>query len=170
VRGTTTVREQLTKHRSNPSCAYCHARIDPPGFALESFDVIGGLRDRFRATAGQDSPNLSRLYLSHLAPDATFPKTYYIGYRLGLPVDASGETAEGRKFADVDTFKKLLLADRGQSARNLVGQLTTYATGTPPGSADQGEIERILAQSAGHNYGVRSLVHALVKSRLFLSK
>ncbi|HVR86470.1 MAG TPA: DUF1592 domain-containing protein, partial [Planctomycetota bacterium] len=42
IRGATTLREQLAKHRSLPTCANCHSRIDPPGFALESFDVIGG--------------------------------------------------------------------------------------------------------------------------------
>src|SRR6185436_1877380 len=49
IRGTTTLREQLAKHRSVPSCAGCHSKIDPPGFALESFDVIGGWRDRYRS-------------------------------------------------------------------------------------------------------------------------
>ena len=44
VRGATTIREQLDKHRADASCAGCHAKMDPPGFALESFDVIGGLR------------------------------------------------------------------------------------------------------------------------------
>src|SRR2546428_10527039 len=42
VRGATTIREQLNKHRADASCAACHAKIDPPGFALESFDPIGG--------------------------------------------------------------------------------------------------------------------------------
>ena len=41
VRGATTIREQLDKHRADPSCAGCHAKMDPPGFALESFDVMG---------------------------------------------------------------------------------------------------------------------------------
>src|SRR5947207_6146432 len=49
IRGATTIREQLAKHRTQPACASCHARIDPPGFALESFDVFGGWRDRYRA-------------------------------------------------------------------------------------------------------------------------
>ena len=39
------MRERLARHRRNPSCASCHAVIDPLGFALESFDVIGGWRD-----------------------------------------------------------------------------------------------------------------------------
>ena len=44
IRGATTIREQLAKHRSVATCASCHTKIDPPGFALESFDVIGGWR------------------------------------------------------------------------------------------------------------------------------
>jgi hypothetical protein len=38
------IRERLAQHRTNPSCASCHAVIDPLGFALENFDVIGGWR------------------------------------------------------------------------------------------------------------------------------
>jgi hypothetical protein len=50
IRGATTIREQLAKHRATPSCNACHEKIDPPGFALESFDVIGGWRDNYRTT------------------------------------------------------------------------------------------------------------------------
>jgi hypothetical protein len=39
-----TIRERLAQHRSNAVCSSCHAAIDPPGFALEQFDAIGGLR------------------------------------------------------------------------------------------------------------------------------
>jgi mono/diheme cytochrome c family protein len=39
-----TIRERLAQHRSNPTCSSCHAVIDPPGFALENFDAIGGWR------------------------------------------------------------------------------------------------------------------------------
>ena len=38
------IRQRLAAHRSNPSCASCHALIDPLGFSLENFDVIGGWR------------------------------------------------------------------------------------------------------------------------------
>jgi hypothetical protein len=38
------IRERLAQHRNNPSCNNCHASIDPLGFALENFDVIGGWR------------------------------------------------------------------------------------------------------------------------------
>jgi mono/diheme cytochrome c family protein len=39
-----TIRAALEKHRANPVCANCHARMDPWGFALESFDGIGAMR------------------------------------------------------------------------------------------------------------------------------
>ena len=38
------LREALERHRANPACAACHARLDPLGFALESFDAIGSHR------------------------------------------------------------------------------------------------------------------------------
>ena len=42
IRGAVTIRQQLEKHRADTSCPSCHNKIDPPGFALESFDVMGG--------------------------------------------------------------------------------------------------------------------------------
>ncbi|MBM3811924.1 MAG: DUF1592 domain-containing protein [Acidimicrobiia bacterium] len=39
-----TLRERLTLHRRNPGCATCHNRIDPMGFALENYDVLGRWR------------------------------------------------------------------------------------------------------------------------------
>lgn len=44
IRGATTIREQLLKHRKTETCNDCHRKIDPPGFALENFDPIGGYR------------------------------------------------------------------------------------------------------------------------------
>ena len=41
-----TAREQVERHRANPACASCHDRIDPLGFALENYDVIGRWRAR----------------------------------------------------------------------------------------------------------------------------
>jgi hypothetical protein len=39
------MREAMTRHRANPSCASCHARMDPIGFAMEHFDAVGRWRD-----------------------------------------------------------------------------------------------------------------------------
>ena len=44
-----TIRERLAQHRNNAVCSSCHSAIDPPGFALEQFDAIGGWRTRDEA-------------------------------------------------------------------------------------------------------------------------
>ncbi len=38
-------REQLERHAHDPACAVCHARIDPVGLALESYDAMGMFRE-----------------------------------------------------------------------------------------------------------------------------
>ena len=53
IRGAKTVRDQLEKHRSNATCAECHRKIDPLGFALENFDAIGRWRNKYRPRAKQ---------------------------------------------------------------------------------------------------------------------
>jgi hypothetical protein len=55
VRGAKTIREQLEKHRSTPSCYDCHRKIDPLGFALEHFDAIGNWRNTYEGKAAIDS-------------------------------------------------------------------------------------------------------------------
>jgi hypothetical protein len=39
-----TMRDQMQEHRTNPTCAACHARMDPIGFALENYDATGQWR------------------------------------------------------------------------------------------------------------------------------
>jgi len=55
IRGTTTIREQLTKHRETEACNECHRKIDPLGFALENFDPIGQWRDMYGDRAEIDA-------------------------------------------------------------------------------------------------------------------
>ena len=47
IRGALTVREELAKHRSIDTCAECHRKIDPLGFALENFDAVGAWRTQY---------------------------------------------------------------------------------------------------------------------------
>ncbi|MCA9135393.1 MAG: DUF1588 domain-containing protein [Planctomycetales bacterium] len=42
-----TIREQFAVHRNNPSCAGCHSKLDPLGFALENYDITGRWRDKY---------------------------------------------------------------------------------------------------------------------------
>jgi len=159
IRGAVTIRQQLEKHRTLETCNACHVKIDPAGFALESFDVMGGWRERYRAEGG-DGP-----------PEKGIAKSgQKFSFHYALPVDASGELPDGRKFQDVRELKKLLLSDQRQIARNLVRQLTVYATGAPVRFSDRERIEKILARAEPEQYGVRRLVHELVQSELFRNK
>ena len=155
IRGATTIREQLAKHRQTPECASCHSRIDPPGFALESFDVIGGYRENYR-TSGNGKP---------VTVDGR-----RMPYHEGLKVDPADVLPDGRVFQNIDEFKQLLLADKDQIARALTAKLLTYATGGAPESADQPQIEAIVAKVRDKDYGLRSLVHEIVQSKLFQNK
>jgi hypothetical protein len=158
TRGATTIRQQLDAHRSQPSCAVCHVKIDPPGFALESFDVMGAWRDRYRSLEIGDTVE----GVGHSAIKFAF--------KLAQPVDASGQLADGRAFRDVREFKQLLSSEEEQLARNLVRQLLVYATGAPPRFADRETVEAILAATRSGGYGMRSLVHAIVQSEVFRTK
>jgi mono/diheme cytochrome c family protein len=155
IRGATTIREQLAKHRSIESCAACHALIDPPGFALESFDVIGGWREHYRTTGHGESV---------VVEGRRMP------YHRGKPVDPSDVLADGRKFASIDELKQLLLADKDQLARAVTVKLITYATGQAPTAADEPAVDAIVARIRDKNYGLRSLVHEIVQSELFQQK
>jgi hypothetical protein len=126
VRGATTIREQLAKHRSDPGCASCHAKIDPPGFALEAFDVIGGQRSRYRSIGAGDT-----------APRGSIDPFIGIPFKLGLAVDASGTMADGRGFAGIAEFQSLLAADRPRLERNLAEQFLRYA----PAATSRSPIE-----------------------------
>ena len=155
IRGATTIREQLAKHREDESCAACHTEIDPPGFALESFDVIGGWRDYYRSIGRGEPVSIDGKRMP---------------YAKGPPVDPADQLADGRAFADIDGLKALLLEDKDLLARALAEKLVTYATGRAPQPADRAEIEAIVGRTRGRDYGLRSLVHEIVQSDLFRRK
>jgi len=155
IRGATTIREQLAKHRSVASCASCHAKIDPAGFTLESFDVIGGYREFYRTTGRGQPVTIDGRRMPYLH---------------GPRVDPSDVLPDGARFADVDELKRLLLRDKDQIARALAVKLITYGTGGPPEPTDRAEVEAIVGRAREQGYGLRALVHAIVQSKLFREK
>jgi hypothetical protein len=157
IRGATTIREQLARHRDVESCAACHRHIDPPGFALESFDAIGGLRTWYRSLGEGERVNLEI-------------NRRKVAYRRGLEVDPSGRLADGRSFADVREFKALLLNDPDQIARCLAEKLFTYALGRGLGFSDRPAVEDVVKRVRGRQYGFRALIHEVVQSETFRTK
>ena len=146
IRGVTSIREELDKHRSIESCMACHKKIDPPGFALENYDVIGGWRENYRAIHPKEN------------------------WKPGPAVDASYHFPDGRSFQDVEGFKALALSEIDKIAGNMVKQVITYATGAEITFADRREINRMVEALGAEDYGFRSLIHAVTQSNIFLSK
>jgi hypothetical protein len=149
IRGATTIREQLDKHREIESCARCHLRIDPPGFALECFDPIGGFRERYRSLGAGD------------------PAGNKVSYRLGPNVETAGETPDGRAFADFNAYRDILLKDREQIARAIAEKLLVYGTGRPMTVTARGAIDQVLNDAQKNDYGLRSMIHGVVASDWF---
>jgi hypothetical protein len=94
------IRERLAEHRKNPSCSSCHSTIDPLGFALENFDVIGGWRtvdesghpvDATGTTvSGASIEGLAGLRAALLERPEQFPRTLtekLMAYALGRPLE-----------------------------------------------------------------------------------
>ena len=140
VRGAVSIRDRLEKHRSDESCKSCHQIIDPPGFALESFDPVGVWRDRY-GMRGR-----------------------------GAAIDPSGTTADRESFAGLSSWKKLYVNQPELMARGFTEQFLTYATGAPIRYSDERTVDRIVSDSKTSNYGLRTLIRAALTSDLFLKK
>jgi hypothetical protein len=159
VRGTSTIREQLAKHRSDSSCAACHAKMDPPGFALESFDVIGGYRTRYRSIGVGDK-----------AERGSIDPFIGINFKLGPPVDPSGILPDNKSFKDIKELQTHLAADPDRLLRNLAMQLAVYGTGRPIAFSDRKQINGIVSNTRNNGGGIRTLLHELVQSPLFQTR
>ena len=152
TRGTTTIREQLDAHRTNAVCASCHRKIDPPGFALESFDPIGGFRTHYRVPGGMVNFN---------GFDVPGP------YTEGPPVDTSGVTPKGDAFSGIAEYKQLLSRELDQVARHLASQLLVFSTGADVAFADRDTVEAIVDAGRADGHPVRSIIHQVAQSDLF---
>lgn len=148
IRGAKTLREQIAMHSEKSSCAACHARFDPYGFALESFDVTGKYRKNYRTL--------------RTAPEKGLPP-----WTDGLPVDSRGRTPEGGAFGDIRELRTLVAGRPEQLARGVARHLVTYATGAPVTRVDDDALAEIVKGASTEGYGLRSLVHAMVRSEMF---
>ena len=108
--GATTVREQLVKHREDVACMTCHKKMDPPGFALESFDPIGRFRTKYEnknevtsngTFLGEDFKDIDGLKKLLMKQDKVFARSLMIKF---------AEYAKGRKLniADLAIVDRLL--------------------------------------------------------------
>jgi hypothetical protein len=87
-----TIRERLAQHRTDPACNSCHSAIDPLGFALENFDVIGGWRthDESGREVETTPGGLAGLRAELLSDPEQFPRAFtekLMAYALGRRIE-----------------------------------------------------------------------------------
>ena len=159
ITGATTLREQLDQHRNIESCAGCHDKIDPPGFALERFDPIGGWRDWYRSMGGGER-------ITDRFVDSPVNKVR-VRYQRGLDVDASGVLPGGESFDDFAAYKAHLARDPDRIAHTLAEKLLAYSLGRGTGFSDRPILDAIVRRSAEQGHGLRTLIHEIVQSPTF---
>jgi len=128
IRGATSIRDQLDKHRNNESCASCHQTIDPPGFALENYDPVGIWRKGY----GKDGR--------------------------GAKVDPTGITPEGATFTDLATWQQIQTQRPAELARGFATHFLTYATGAPPRFSDEAALDDIAKKTTNIRSIIREVV------------
>ena len=145
IRGAKTIREMLAKHTSDTSCASCHRKIDPPGFALEHFDPSGRWRTTYRTASRKTGVK-------------------------GLPIDPAHQMPTGEQFTSLKEFQQIASQKKKALAENVVRQLLTYGTGAPCSFVDREGVTAIAESTEKYDYGFKSLLMAVVQSQIMQSK
>ena len=108
-------RERFEAHRSNPSCARCHVKIDPLGFALEAYDRNGQFLDSSERLKGKPST-----------------------------IDSSGKLPSGETFKNFAELKSILSTSQQEViVRNIVEQTLSYALCRKLTRSDQAVVDAI---------------------------
>lgn len=134
-----TLRMKLAAHKHDPSCAACHRKIDPLGFAFDNFNAIGQWQTHENVEGTGDDPL----------------------------VDASGEFPDGRTYRDAKEFKQLLLADLDTFNETFIEKLAVYGLRRTVTIDDKDDLEAIARESRNHDYRLKDIVKAFVMSDLF---
>lgn len=142
-RGNVSQRARLEAHRDIEACAKCHDRIDPLGFPLEHYDVMG----RWRTDYGL--------------------RTRY-GQQHGPDVDGSSVFTSGDAVAGPDELRAFLRENRSELfARSFVERLFTYALGRGLMPADRPAIDGLTENLAENEFRMSDLIVDIVQTEAF---
>lgn len=141
-----TVRQRLQIHREDASCARCHDKIDPLGFALENYDASGAWREKeVQSWNGR--------------PERSDPA-----------IDASAKMPDGSEFKGVEGLQAQLLKQDDQFFNGLATKMYSYALGRELGFSDRAQVAASVAELKRNKYTLRSLVQSIAASEPFSSK
>lgn len=143
-----TFRQRFEMHRSNPTCAVCHDRIDPLGFALQQYDVAGAFK-------GQGIKKKRKKKVDNRDDDPAI-------------VDTSGRLPTGETFDDFPGLKQILITSRREQViRTVTRQMLSYALCRKLQYYDRPTVEEIVEDMVKHDGTFRDLIHQIVNSLPF---
>ncbi|QDS94440.1 hypothetical protein FF011L_32190 [Roseimaritima multifibrata] len=144
-----TFRQRFELHRANVTCASCHDKIDPLGFALQRYDDSGsyvGQNATVTRTRGKDSDHATK----------------------GKRIDTSGRLPSGETFEDMQGLKHLLAtSQRRKVIRNIVERTLSYALCRALEIHDRPTVDQMVDNLDQRNGTYRDLFHAVVLSLPF---
>jgi len=159
------VREQLRTHRQEPSCASCHANIDPWGVAFEHFDAIGQWRGQIKKMKPRAAEEKTDAEKEDKDAPPPPPEFEY------LPVDTRETLPDGTAIESVDDLRAYLLGTRREDfARTIVTKMLAYSLGRSLEFTDEPEVDRLTDGFLEDDMRLRSLLVEVVKSDLFRTK
>ena len=136
-----TLRDQMTLHRADPTCASCHSMMDPIGFVLENFDADGS----WRVAEGH-------------------PRK---GDGLAVPLDTQVELWDGTEANSVADLRNTLKSYAPQFARFMTEKLLSYAMGRGTEYYDMPVVRRIVKDSEASQYRFSDVLLNIVLSEPF---
>ncbi len=148
-----TFRQRFELHRTNATCAACHDRIDPLGFALQEYDAGG----RFIKSAGDDRKK-RKAKRKNRDTFETDPSR----------VDASGRLPSGETFDDFQGLKRILVTtQRERVIRTIVRRTMSYALCRKLELYDQPTVEAIVKELHENDGTFHDLIHKVANSLPF---
>lgn len=170
VRQASTIKQILSAHTTDATCASCHRSIDPYGYAFENFGPVGAWRDEYTMHI---APEPSRTALLEIEKQdrqraaEELPPTEKPWNNTPIPVDAASRLPDGSEYRNIMDYRRHLLSDenRERFVRCFIEKLLTYANGSEP--EDAKELEGILSRSSEHDYRIVDTIAAVIDSPLF---
>ncbi len=147
-----TVTEHLEIHRQIPSCAGCHAKIDPLGISLENYNAIGEWRD---AELPWSDPASESSTKGDQAADQP------------IPIRPFGKLADGSILDGHQSLREYLKSRRKDVAIGLSEQLMIYALGRGLRTSDRQEVHSIVNSLESTQWPLQDLILAVVQSHAF---
>ena len=135
------IRKMIEMHQEKAQCSSCHAKIDPIGFGLESFDAIGCWRS-----------------------------VEILSKSKHVELNSRGHLPDGTQFHDADSFKRSLMLHKRSLAQSLAEGFYAYGLGRDISFADRDELARLVQSWGDDKYRLRSLIHLFTQSKIFHHK